>query len=220
MLWLLCDIWFVCFGIVDSFCIIKQYLCGSKNPGAMTTPVHTNSVCRLRVRQADRRRDLRAWECQMFPCWHRGEMFAILGLCLPGSPQSHRLAAWCPKPVSAGERGTHIYRGDEGQTSNVLCVTRGKRNTSHTSLSSGERSILFLCWCKGDSFGLAGGQTECQSCHGGGWPYQTSIDAGCRRICFYRTHTHSRVWNLHVGICFWLVWLHFSVQQTKPTSQE
>lgn len=40
-----------------------------------------------------------------------------------------------------------MYTGDEGETTNVLCVARGKRNLSHTALSGGERSLLFLGCC-------------------------------------------------------------------------
>lgn len=149
-------------------------------------------------RQADRRTALWAWEGQMFPCRHRGEMFAMPDLCLPGSPQSHQLAAQCPELAGVcwgknwGQRGSRTYTGDKGETANVLCAARGKRNTSRTTVSVGERSLLFLGCpvdARGDSFGLAGGQTECQSCHGGGWPYQPSIDTGWRRISFYRTCT-------------------------------
>ena len=65
------------------------YLYGSKNFGTMTTPVHTSSMCRLTVRQADRRRAQRAWEGQMFPCRHGREMFAWL---------STESQAGCPLP--------------------------------------------------------------------------------------------------------------------------
>lgn len=116
------------------------------------TPVHTSSVCRLTVRQADRRTALQAWEGQMFPYRHGREMFATPGLCLPGSPQSHRLAARCPRASlcwgkrAGGGRRAHIYTGDEEETTNVLCqVARGKGNKiSHRPVRW--RKISFYSW--------------------------------------------------------------------------
>lgn len=144
------------------FCILNQCSCRSKKMLVPWQHQYTPAavcVCSLSGWQADRRRALRAWEGQMFPCRHRGEMFAMPGLCLPGSPQSHRLPARCPEPVSAGgkepgvERGARIYTEDEGATTNVLCVSpEAKRNTSHTTLSSVERSLFIpqtVCWCEG-----------------------------------------------------------------------
>lgn len=114
----------------------------------------------------------------MFPCRHRGEMFAMPGLCLPGSPQSHQLAAQCPEPVgvcwgkSWRQRGSRTYTGDEGETTNVSCVSPGAKGTHLTPPCPVEKDLFLFLGCsvdaRGDSFGLAGGQTECQSCHGGG----------------------------------------------------
>lgn len=92
----------------------------------MTTPVHTDGMCRL----TDRRRGLWAEEGQMFPCRHRGEMFAVPALCLPGSPQSHQLAAHCSEPPSAGERNwgpeklTRTHRPWRRDRKRLRCVAR------------------------------------------------------------------------------------------------
>lgn len=97
-------------------------------------------------------------------------------ICLSGSPQSCRLAARCPEPVAAGQRGgNHIYSKVEEETTNVLSVAKGKRNKSNTATDR-QRKISFFFFflpglvyrCDDDSLEvwfLAGGETECQSCH-------------------------------------------------------
>lgn len=161
-----------------SFCESNLYLRRTEKETGQT-----GGTCRLTVRQMGRQTDRQAdpgpreaGRGQMFPCRHRGEMFAMPGPCLPASPRSHQLAAWRFEPASAGlenqgQRDSHTYTDDEGATTKVSLVAGGKRNTSHTTPSGGEGSLLFhgpLCRCERDWFGLAGGRTECQSCHGGG----------------------------------------------------
>lgn len=190
VLWLLCDIWLVCFGsVLISFCVLNLCLCRSENSGTMTRRAHTGNMCRLTVRQGDRQTEGPArlggpdvpMQTQRWDVCHPGPVFARLSIESPAGC----LAPWASVfwGKNWGQRDSHIYTGDEGGTTNILCVARGQRSTSHTTLSSGGRSLLFfrlLCRCERDLFGLAGGQTECQSCHGGGWPYQASIDTGWR----------------------------------------
>lgn len=188
MLWWLCDIWFVCFGILDGFCIIKQYLCGSRNSGAMTTLVHTNSVCRLGVRQTEGPASLGVPDVPMltqrWDVCHPGPVFAWL---TTESPAGCLVPQAC---VCWGKRRSHIQRRWRADLKCLSCHQGQKEHISHNPVQG--RKIYFIpllvCWCKGDWFGLAGGQTECQSCHGGGWPYQPSIDAAWRQMRFYRTH--------------------------------
>lgn len=152
VLWLLCDIWLVCFGsVLISFCVLNLYLCRSANSGTTTRQAHTGNMCRLTVRQADRRRALRGWEGQMFPCRHRGEMFAMPGLCLPGSPQSHQLAAWRLEPVSAGERTggrealTYTQEMKEGPQ--MSCVSPGAKGAHLTQPCPVEKDLFYsLGW--------------------------------------------------------------------------
>lgn len=145
----------------------------------------------------------------MFPCRHRGEMFAMPGLCLPGSPQSQQLAAQRPEPVSAGERtggreALAYTQKMKRETTNVLCVARGKRNTSHTTLSGGERSLLFLGFSV-DARGTRLVSLEArlnvraatEAADLTALP-QTQDGDGSAFI----EHVHSGVWNQHVGICF------------------
>lgn len=72
----------------------------------------------------------------MFPCRHRGDMFAMPCLCLPGSPQSHRLAVRYPELLCAGE----IAGGGEASTQTLemkenckclVCRQGQKKHISH-----------------------------------------------------------------------------------------
>lgn len=145
------DIWLVFFGTVRiCFCILSLCPCRSENPGAMTTPVHTNNMCRLTVSQTGRQTEApRALEGQMFPCRHRGEMFAMPGLCLPGSPQSHQLAAQHPESMSAGERTLGrealTYTQKMKDRPQMSCVSPGAKGARLIQAWSVEKD-LFYSW--------------------------------------------------------------------------
>lgn len=103
----------------------------------------------------------------------------------------HRVTSWllgCLEPMSAGKRTggreTLTYTQKMKERPQMSCVSPGAKGTYLTQTCQC-RKISFILWllcrCERDSFGLAGGQAECQSCHGGGWPYQPSIDTGWRQ---------------------------------------
>lgn len=83
----------------------------------------------------------------MFPCRHRGEMFAMPGLCLPGSPQSHQLAARRPKSMSAGERtgGSEAltYTQKMKDRPQMSCVSPGAKGTRLTQPCSVEKDLFY-----------------------------------------------------------------------------
>lgn len=64
---------------------------------------------------------------------------------MPDSPQSHRLAAWYPELLSAGARATGeealTYTQEMKETTNVLCVARGKRNYDWYADMKGARLV-------------------------------------------------------------------------------
>lgn len=90
----------------------------------------------------------------MFPCRHRGEMFAMPGLCLLAL---RRVTSWLPGASSqcllgertGGREALTCTQEMRERPQNVLCVARGRRSTSHTALSGGKKTLLFLGWSGG-----------------------------------------------------------------------
>lgn len=186
------------------FCILNQYLSKSRNSGAMTTPVHTSSVCSLTGRQTEGPASLGRpdvpMQTQRWDVCHAEPVFAWLSTESP---------AGCPVPRASllgkepgVERRLHMHWRWRRDHKCLVC-RQGQKGTHLTQPRPVEKDLFYSSaglLMRGDSFGLAGGHTECQSCHGGGWPYQPSIDTGRRRISLYRTHTQqgleSACWDL------------------------
>lgn len=93
----------------------------------------------------------------MFPCRHRGEMFAMPGLCLPGSPQSHQLAAWHLEPVSSGERTggreTLTYTQEMKEEPQMSCVSPGAKGAHLTQPCPVEKDLFYSSGCSVDARG-------------------------------------------------------------------
>lgn len=161
----------------------------------------------------------------MFPCRHRGEMFAMQSLCLPVSPQSHQLAVQCPEPVSAGERTggreALTYTQKMKEKPQMSCVSPGAKRPHLTQPCPVEKRSLLFLGCSVDARGTRLVSLEARLNVRAAMEAadlttlpQTQDGDGSAFIEL----VHSGLWNRHVDICFGLVWPHFSMQQNIFTS--
>jgi len=98
----------------------------------------------------------------MFPCRHRGEMFAIPSLCLPGSPESPPCCLVPPSCSLLGKAGGGEVLTFTQETKERPLMS-SQRQKEHIDVQWRESFFWLVCRYVEFSFGLAEGQTALES---------------------------------------------------------